>query len=417
MRELREGLVAALLLASGCSGGGRIPGSGPIVPVRRDSAGVSFVEYPADALARTAAITMDSVPSAIIGDSDVQHDVTHVRFLVFLSDGRVAGFDADRTRRALRIFDTTGAEVGTFGRAGAGPGEFENAAGLAWGPGDTLAVSDWSLSRITLFQPTIGFVRDQPGLLLNGGAGYVAGGRLRDGSWLLSPASWAITGSGAHGIGAPPPPVPFGRLAVDAPRDQFDTLGFVPGLETAYVNKEKTGVAMPRFSTPSMVIGWQGEAAVITGRAWRVERVDARGRLTTVITIRAPLRNVTSTMIDSAISATVRARLFSGSTKPEAGAEEKLRAELREWPSRDSLPPFGPVRAGPDGVLWLPDYPAPGEPRVRITALGPDGALLGRLAVPSDAQIEAFGPARLLLRTTDENGIVRFEIHRLRMPP
>jgi hypothetical protein len=245
---------------------------------------------------------------------------------------------------------------------------------------------------------------------------YAAAGRLTNGSWLLAPVSWVITGTGAHEIGAPPPPVPFGRLAVDAPRDRFDTLGVVPGIETAYVNKEKTGVAMPRFSTRSMVVGWQGGAAVITSHAWRVDRVDGRGRLTTTVTIKGPLRKVTATMIDSAIAATVRARLFSGPKAPEVGAEAKLRGELREWPSKDSLPPFGEVRAGPDGVLWLPDYAAPGEPRVQVTALSPDGVLLGRLSLPADVRIEAFGPARLLLRTTDADGIVRFEVHRLRMP-
>jgi hypothetical protein len=418
VRAIYKYLATLVLLSIGCSRGPGVAGSatgGSLEPTRRDSAGVAMIEYEADALANAKAITMDSEAMAVLGGSEVKDDVTSLSMLSFLADGRVAGMDFDLTRLSIRVFDTTGTQVKAFGRPGEGPHEFKRVIGVAWGPGDTLAITDESLSRISFLHPTSGFIREQPAKLHIGGAIYAAAGRLTDGSWLLRPASWAITGGGAHEIGVPPPPVPFGHLSAQAARDEFDSLGVVPGIETAYVNKEKTGVATPRFSTPSMVVGWGGQAAVITNRARRVERVDDRGRLTATVTIKGLLRAVTAAMIDSAITTEVRRRL-SRDAVPGAGAEAKLTARLHEWPSKKSLPPFGEVRSGPDGILWLPEYAVPGEPFLHITALGPDGLLLGRLTLSADKRVEAFGAGRLLLRTTDADGIVRFEVHRLRLP-
>ena len=49
--------------------------------------------------------------------------------------------------------DRTGNVVGDFGREGDGPGEFNTMSFLARGPGGTIGVFDWGLSRMTVFMP------------------------------------------------------------------------------------------------------------------------------------------------------------------------------------------------------------------------------------------------------------------------
>ena len=49
--------------------------------------------------------------------------------------------------------DRTGNVVGNFGGEGEGPGEFKDINHLARGPGGTIGVFDWGLSRMTVFMP------------------------------------------------------------------------------------------------------------------------------------------------------------------------------------------------------------------------------------------------------------------------
>jgi hypothetical protein len=386
-----------------------------LAPIRRDSAGISLIEYAPPALERSPIITMDSAPAFVIGGGDLEDDVTSVHLLLFLADGRVAGVEGDPSHRSVRVFDTTGAELRAIGRSGEGPGEFQQIVALARGPGDTLAVTDAALSRITMLHPDAGFLRDQPAKLTGHGVWYGAGGRLADGSWLLQPVSWVVSGAGAHTIGDAPPPVPIGRLAADAPRDGFDSLGVVPGIQPVYVNVRHDAVAMRRFSTTFKIAAWHGGVALIDNHAWRVVCLDELGRVSTVIAIMGPRRPVTATMVDSAVAAEMRRDRSEAEAKGFI-SRAALEANLRAWPAEDSLPPFEAASVGTDGLLWLTEYRAPGAQQLRVIALAPDGTLVGRLVLPGETRVEAFGAERVLLRTTDADGIVRFEVHRLKLP-
>ena len=63
----------------------------------------------------------------------------------------------------VRFFDPEGNLLGSVGRRGSGPGEFESLIRGGW-VGDTLWVSDLQLSRITLISPDLEFVRVLPPL-------------------------------------------------------------------------------------------------------------------------------------------------------------------------------------------------------------------------------------------------------------
>ena len=58
-----------------------------------------------------------------------------------------------RYRKRVYCVDRTGNVVGAFGREGDGPGEFNTISFLGRGPGGTIGVFDWGLSRMTAFMP------------------------------------------------------------------------------------------------------------------------------------------------------------------------------------------------------------------------------------------------------------------------
>ena len=69
----------------------------------------------------------------------------------------LAGEDAAcvslRYRKRVHCVDRTGNVLGSFGREGDGPGEFNSVTYLARGPDGSIGVFDWGLSRMTVFMP------------------------------------------------------------------------------------------------------------------------------------------------------------------------------------------------------------------------------------------------------------------------
>lgn len=57
----------------------------------------------------------------------------------------------DGLNRTIRVFDTAGTEVRSFGKQGQGPGELERPAYMFWGPGGRLWVLDQGNGRLTAF--------------------------------------------------------------------------------------------------------------------------------------------------------------------------------------------------------------------------------------------------------------------------
>lgn len=78
------------------------------------------------------------------------------------SQGRY--FVTQPNRRELPIvFDASGRQVAVLGASGEGPGEFRNAALIAVDPRtDTVFVTDWATSRLSVFSPSLTFVRSVP---------------------------------------------------------------------------------------------------------------------------------------------------------------------------------------------------------------------------------------------------------------
>ena len=95
---------------------------------------------------------------------------------------------------------------------------------------------------------------------------------------------------------------------------------------------------------------------------------------------------------------------------------EESRRLARETPFADSLPHYGVVRTSPAGVIWVVDYTIPPDIGWAATAFRADGAIVGRVESSIRGVPVAFGDDRVVLRSTDDDGVVSLSIHRLIRP-
>lgn len=141
----RWAAVALAVVASGCGTRGSADAGG----IRRDSAGVAIIEFPAPGPA--AALTVPAAPVLDIGSLDGDHQLYRVVGAQRLSDGRIAIANAGSGE--LFLYDTSGRREATVGGEGEGPGEFAGMLGLERLPGDTLRVWDSRQRRFSTFLP------------------------------------------------------------------------------------------------------------------------------------------------------------------------------------------------------------------------------------------------------------------------
>lgn len=107
--------------------------------------------------------------------------------LVRLSDGRIVG--ADRQAEELPVFDSTGARVATWGRRGAGPGEFRHLVVIGSAGGDSIWAYDAESRRLTILDPA-GRVARSAVLDFPGPGGWaVVLGRVGDGRFVVADAA------------------------------------------------------------------------------------------------------------------------------------------------------------------------------------------------------------------------------------
>lgn len=98
----------------------------------------------------------DSIPVAepveiiLISDFNNGEFFGRVSDVVVSSDGSILA--ADPGAKKIQIFDRSGNYQGFVGGDGEGPGEFRQIGMISMLPGDILAVNDWQLARITLFE-------------------------------------------------------------------------------------------------------------------------------------------------------------------------------------------------------------------------------------------------------------------------
>lgn len=379
----------------GCVGDGAAdPPAGVTV---RDSAGVRWVEYGAEAALDEVRLEAPVLTVGREGDPDCE--LFRANGVLGLASGNVVV--ANGGTRELRFYGSDGAFVRTVGGSGEGPGEFGFISSVQVVAADSLVVIDPRMRRLSWFDSAGTFAREQsyaadlrgdmPGDATSCVAPSVTG-LLQDGSrfgW-----GWScLRLEGSDGWRSY-------RGTLEILRDgAADTLGVFPLLEIW----ERADGASPMERAVQSPFSRRVAWAVHDDRAY-LARMDRRrvdvfgldGSLTQVVADVSAPEPVTGAHRDA--ERAVR-EAGPGAAGPGGPAQRPVA------PYPDHLPPHGGLLVTHEGELWLQDFVAPGDALQRWTAHAPDGVPLRRVALEADVDVQSVRGGRLYGLQQDDLGI------------
>lgn len=400
MKAVRQLSAAVLVAALVACGGGGDGGAHPTAAVR-DSAGVRIVESPAALADRELGWTVAPEPSLDVGgDEAPETQFYQVTGAARLSDGGVAVTNAGTEE--IRVFDATGAFLGSAGGQGGGPGEFRAMTLVAVLPGDSILLYDTRNVRFSVMAPAPSFARSfEPdpetggnlrpfGVLANGGIAAqgtpVFSGSVASGTVLSPPRPLVILG-------------PAGSLEAVAdtypsePRFFESTQGF-------------SITRIPFAAAPQYAVSADRVLAG-PGDRYEVRAYDGDGRLAALIRLDRPPRPVTDADIDVAVERSL--------ARAREEARPALRRSYQAMPFPDAMPAYARILVDGTGLLWVEDYRAPGQDEPQTwTVFDSDGQALGRVTVPDDLYVDEIGEDWVLGHTRDELDETHIVLHELR---
>ena len=331
------------------------------------------------------------------GDTIQEFDRVVTPFL--LPDGRLVVPVAGAS--AIRMFDEQGDLVASFGRAGAGPGEFRSLT-AAWSRGDTIEALDSRLGRITRFLPgglvevvaLRSEVRDLSGVAGPVADGWIAGGVAagdvgRRDSVVLH---WFDrSGADRGAVGTTEGYARYRTPFLTGPEPLSPRAVLQVGLDRAYVAESLT--PRIRVLTPAGTLEreilWQAEPPGSSPDVFRV-------------------------VVDTAVRR----------TQPDRAAA--LRRHLEAAVTPDRLSVFWKFIVDDHGFIWIRPFEplqhaaalgglslAGGGPGGRWSVLSPEGDPLGTVDVPAGLEILQITSNRVVGIARDAQGVEFVRVHAL----
>jgi hypothetical protein len=342
----------------------------------------------------TAELTIDGV----------EHDFSRIGRLAVSARGVIAVSQPQDSK--VLFFDARGAAVGSFGRAGAGPGEFRSAGTLGW-IGDTLSVYDAGLRRITLVGPDMRAVRivSSPQQLLpptgTGGAAIPAQtfpvSALGDNGML---ATAILRNGGSLPAWMPAQDdVVSAIVRVDAEGRYQRIIGLRGDPYACAVRNESSMMMIPLCFRPMEDNSPSGRhvATLVPGAAGQYTVVSINGLGgDTVFSRQYSYRPIAVTKRVADSMRTSRAAM-PGLPAPAA-------ALTRNLPVAETYPAVMRVMAGDDGTVWLEEHTvAPSAKRWRV--LDQTGSVIGLLSLPRNVTLSVVSRDRVWATVTDDDDV------------
>ncbi len=330
-------------------------------------------------------------------------DLQGVRTVKPLSHGLFAALD--QYLPTIYVFDSSGRLLNTLGRSGDGPGEFRTVHSLAVLQGDSLAVIDENAARLTVFGPDGGVrtARMPPGLSTRFSRVL---GRLSSGELVLAnvPVIRAPREGGRERIHL--------ELAIldfsSEPREILALPDFEVALQpTRFGGSSRMSSTWVRLAARASVRLFDSLIAVTTGDEFLVRLHDRIGRPVREIRVDVPPRRVTEAMREAQIARDLDV-LHNVMREPPVHIEESERV-IREAPYAEWLPAIGGLVESSEGLLWVLEGQAPTDSTWTALAFELTGTLVRRVQGPADVRPVLFRSHDVVLRTTDQDGLVGFE--------
>jgi hypothetical protein len=369
---------------------------------------VSLLSTGPSALAGQADVPLWRVePVARAGTGDGPGGLTAVSDVTVARDGTV--YVSQPQEKVIKVYSAAGRYLRSFGREGAGPGEFDRPSTLGW-RGDTLWVADPAQTRISLFRPDGRFIRSisfSASAPLTEGRTQIPGYLLSDGSvlgWWQAPLQVLAQG---------PVSVPMVRfnargepINVIARRESRNEFGqIVEGTSRTYFPQPFTDSPLDAVAPDgsSVVIVRRNAATTSDRTVFSVQRIDGSGRVSLSRNYSYRPLPLSSDAVDRALDEHVSGLGETRIRTPEANV---LRRQLRRQLYRPRfLPPVTGLLLGRDGTIWLRREEL-GRPMAWWHVLDPGGRIIGRTWIP----------ARLSVRYADRTQIWAVERDELDVP-
>jgi hypothetical protein len=347
-------------------------------------------ESAADDAAALPRWSVDARPVVEIGTGEGEDALYRVTSATRLRGGRIAVANAGTHQ--VKLFGERGEHLGSLGRRGAGPGEFQFPMWVG-SHADSILVWDAALERLTVFDASGGFARTAqfPSL---GGSFPRALDLFADGSLLLASGTDGEAAAREAGSwrGA------MRLMRVDRRGAVLDTFPTVPSQER-YSYRAGDGMGLVVEDLPfgrRTLVAVSGDGVVLgTGEEYVIRRLDAGGESHEVVRVpwtphavsRGDVREYWSRMV------TIGSR-----AEP---AESEARRDRIPYPS--TLPPYEQLLVDAEGSLWIKDAQPPAgwdDPDVwRIYSA--DGAPRATIELPARVRPQAIGEDWILAIALD----------------
>ena len=364
----------------------------------RDSGGVVLVESSTPAWEESSGWTLSEEPLLIIGrvDGPEEYLLHRVMSAIRLDDGRIVL--SNNGSQELLFFDRDGQFLSASGKSGEGPGEFRNIGLLHRMGEDSLAVIDFGLFRISVFDEGGKFARSfrvaegSPELPFPDGV-------FADGTLLTS----------VHESDAPD----YQELGwfrgqneyrrYDREGKQVASLARLPG-EEYYRGTHPDGTGFT-YSPNHAVRPWAAAGADTwfygSGDCFQIEERSTSGGLLRIFRLERNRRPVPEEMAEARINAQQGG---SGSSSP-----------LRSLSIPEFLPAHEWILVDRVGNVWMSEYVVLDE-KPRWQVFDRDGRWLGQVDMPGGGRVTDIGDDYVLGVWRDDMDVETVRLYELRKP-
>ena len=369
-----------------CAGGG--DGGGGLRSVVRDSAGVTIVENERPPLDSRLGWRVGPAPAVTIGSptGDPAYELFRAYDAMRLSDGRIVVANAGSGE--IRVFDSDGVHLESWGGQGDGPGEFGAMApaSLELWAGDSLMAREPFQRRLSVFSAGGTFGR---AFRLQGryqsAVGQLPGGRI------LAQTLTSYSGGTPGTSELTRPDLEYGILEADG--SVHRDLGSFSGSEL-YVATTAEGPRVRRypFARNASAFVWGDLVVISTNDRYEVRAYRTDGSLARIV------------RRDHEARAPTRADLRDHVARQDPGqpnASVVLDA-VADMPLVEAFPAFGRVLVDRADHLWVEEYRLPGEEHRLWTVFDPEGRVLGLVEMPGSFDVTEIGEDYILGTRDDE---------------
>ena len=334
-----------------------------------------------------------------VGGSDEAAQFSGVAGAVRDRAGRIYVGDAGSGQ--VRVFDSTGRFVRSFGRTGTGPGEFKWLLRLARCGPSTIATLDFSGGRFAVFSDSGTLLDTYP---LPAGYNNVRVVACAGGDTLVVLRDHPTTAPPQRGEVR----VPAMLVRISTRGTAADTLGRYAGASFFFSRKHPAYMDVPLGPATIAAVGAR---RIFVGTSDRpvVDVLAFDGRPTGTIAIDQPARPISREQRRAALRARV-------AQEPLARTRSVIERIAPELPQPARLPFFRDLVADDEDNVWVRTFETfPGRDDVWV-GYRPTGERFGTLLLPAALQVTEIGRGYVLGIRRDELGVEYVELYRRTQP-